>query len=290
MFESTFPEKWAEEIISRMQRYYRAKFSATFPVVEGQTAEQYEDDLIATACEVFEGLSPDDIKRGLDRMKRSTFCPIFPEFAGWCEPKTDDWLGSHEAWAIAEKSIGFDGQELTVIWTEQMAQAFSRCEELIKTGDKYQRAEAKKIFCDAYDRLVTQAKDQGLKPIYVTSLGTDKDQAIAAIKQAEVDGFLKAPEAALQLEHKQTSAEIQSDSLKYKTIAQEALAKLAPHIKRNVNKMTEEVKEPQPWESMEMQHIDPFDDFDEYKAALQAEQKKLPQAVRFMDKQVGGGV
>ena len=290
MFESTFPEKWAEEIISRMQRYYRAKFSATFPVAEGQTAEQYEDDLIATACEVFEGLSPDDIKRGLDRMKRSTFCPIFPEFAGWCEPKTDDWLGSHEAWAIAEKSIGFDGQELTVIWTEQMAQAFSRCEELIKTGDKYQRAEAKKIFCDAYDRLVAQAKDQGLKPIYVTSLGTDKDQAIAAIKQAEVDGFLPAPEAALQLEHKQTKAEIQSDSLKYKTIAQEALAKLAPHIKRNVNKMTEEVKETQPWESYEMQHIDPFDDFEAYKAALQAEQKKLPQAVRFMDKQVGGGV
>ena len=290
MFESTFPEKWAEEIISRMQRYYRAKFSATFPVAEGQTAEQYEDDLIATACEVFEGLSPDDIKRGLDRMKRSTFCPIFPEFAGWCEPKTDDWLGSHEAWAIAEKSIGFDGQELTVIWTEQMAQAFSRCEELIKTGDKYQRAEAKKIFCDAYDRLVTQAKDQGLKPIYVTSLGTDKDQAIAAIKQAEVDGFLPAPVAQAQLEHKQTKAEIQSDSLKYKTIAQEALAKLAPHIKRNVNKMTEEVKETQPWESYEMQHIDPFDDFDEYKAALQAEQKPLPQAVRFMDKQVGGGV
>ena len=290
MFESNFPKKWAEEIISRMQRYYRAKFSATFPVAEGQTAEQYEDDLIATACEVFEGLSPDDIKRGLDRMKRSTFCPIFPEFAGWCEPKTDDWLGSHEAWAIAEKSIGFDGQELTVIWTEQMAQAFSRCEELIKTGDKYQRAEAKKIFCDAYDRLVTQAKDQGLKPIYVTSLGTDKDQAIAAIKQAEVDGFLKAPEAALQLEHKQTKAEIQSDSLKYKTIAQEALAKLAPHIKRNVNKMTEEVKETQPWESYEMQHIDPFDDFEAYKAALQAEQKKLPQAVRFLDEKVGGGV
>ena len=290
MFESTFPKKWAEEIISQMQRYYRAKFSATFPVAEGQTAEQYEDDLIETACEVFEGLSPEDIERGLARMKRSTFCPTFPEFAGWCEPKADDWLGSHEAWAIAEKSIGFDGQELTVIWTEQMAQAFSRCEELIKTGDKYQRAEAKKIFCDAYDRLVTQAKDQGLKPIYVTSLGTDKDQAIAAIKQAEVDGFLTAPVAQAQLEHKQTKAEIQSDSLKYKTIAQEALAKLAPHIKRNVNKMTEEVKETQPWESYEMQHIDPFDNFDEYKAALQSEQKKLPQAVRFMDEKVGGGV
>ena len=273
----------AERLINKMRINYGKKFIDQWTGV-------HEDELKQAMVEAYQGLSMEDFARGYARMLQEQWPPTIPEFRSWCEPKTDDWLGSHEAWAIAEKSIGFDGQELTVIWTEQMAQAFSRCEELIKTGDKYQRAEAKKIFCDAYDRLVTQAKDQGLKPIYVTSLGTDKDQAIAAIKQAEVDGFLTAPVAQAQLKHKQTKAEIQSDSLKYKTIAQEALAKLAPHIKRNVNKMTEEVKETQPWESIEMQHIDPFDDFDEYKAALQAEQKKLPQAVRFMDKQAGGGV
>ena len=278
-----FTKEDAQRLINKMRINYGKKFI-------DQWAGVHEDELKQAMVEAYQGLSMEDFARGYARMLQEQWPPTIPEFRSWCEPKTDDWLGSHEAWAIAEKSIGFDGQELTVIWTEQMAQAFSRCEELIKTGDKYQRAEAKKIFCDAYDRLVTQAKDQGLRPIYVTSLGTDKDQAIAAIKQAEVDGFLKAPEAALQLEHKQTKAEIQSDSLKYKTIAQEALAKLAPHIKRNVNKMTEEVKETQPWESIEMQHIDPFDDFDEYKAALQAEQKKLPQAVRFLDEQVGGGV
>ena len=276
-----FTKEDAQRLINKMRINYGKKFI-------DQWAGVHEDELKQAMVEAYQGLSMEDFARGYARMLQEQWPPTIPEFRSWCEPKTDDWLGSHEAWAIAEKSIGFDGQELTVIWTEQMAQAFSRCEELIKTGDKYQRAEAKKIFCDAYDRLVTQAKDQGLKPIYVTSLGTDKDQAIAAIKQAEVDGFLKAPEAALQLEHKQTSAEIQSDSLKYKTIAQEALAKLAPHIKRNVNKMTEEVKETQPWESYEMQHIDPFDDFEAYKAALQAEQKKLPQAVRFLDERVGG--
>ena len=172
-----------------------------------------------------------------------------------------------------------------------MAQAFSRCEDLVKTGDKYQRAEAKKIFCDAYDRLVTQAKDQGLKPIYVTSLGTDKDQQIVAINQATVDGFLTAPDATALLEHKQTKLEQLSESERYKTIAQEALAKLGPLIKRNpINRMAEEHKEPQPWESIEDEHIDPFDNFEEYKAALRAEQKPLPNAVRFMDKRVGGGV
>ena len=278
-----FTKDDATHLISKMRINYGKKFADQWVGVDVEELKQ-------AMVEAYQGLTVEDFARGENRMKHEQWPPTIPEFRSWCEPKTDDWLGSYEAWAIAEKSIGFDGQELTVIWTDQMAQAFSRCEELIKTGDKYQRAEAKKIFCDAYDRLVTQAKDQGLKPIYVTSLGTDKDQAIAAIKQAEVDGFLKAPEAALQLEHKQTKAEIQSDSLKYKTIAQEALAKLAPHIKRNVNKMTEEVKETQPWESYEMQHIDPFDDFEAYKAALQAEQKKLPQAVRFLDEQVGGGV
>ena len=278
-----FTKDDAMRLISKMRINYGKKFADQWVGVDVEELKQ-------AMVEAYQGLTVEDFARGVNRMKHEQWPPTIPEFRSWCEPKTDDWLGSHEAWAIAEKSIGFDGQELTVIWTEQMAQAFSRCEELIKTGDKYQRAEAKKIFCDAYDRLVTQAKDQGLKPIYVTSLGTDKDQAIAAIKQAEVDGFLTAPVAQAQLEHKQTSAEIQSDSLKYKTIAQEALAKLAPHIKRNVNKMTEEVKETQPWESIEMQHIDPFDDFDEYKAALQAEQKKLPQAVRFLDEKVGGEV
>ena len=278
-----FTKDDATRLISKMRINYGKKFADQWVGVDVEELKQ-------AMVEAYQGLTVEDFARGVNRMKHEQWPPTIPEFRSWCEPKTDDWLGSHEAWAIAEKSIGFDGQELTVIWTEQMAQAFSRCEELIKTGDKYQRAEAKKIFCDAYDRLVTQAKDQGLKPIYVTSLGTDKDQAIAAIKQAEVDGFLPAPEAALQLEHKQTKAEIQSDSLKYKTIAQEALAKLGPLIKRNVNKMAEEVKETQPWESYEMQHIDPFDDFEAYKAALQAEQKKLPQAVRFLDEKVGGGV
>ena len=278
-----FTKDDATRLISKMRINYGKKFADQWVGVDVEELKQ-------AMVDAYQGLTVEDFARGVNRMKHEQWPPTIPEFRSWCEPKTDDWLGSHEAWAIAEKSIGFDGQELTVIWTEQMAQAFSRCEELIKTGDKYQRAEAKKIFCDAYDRLVTQAKDQGLKPIYVTSLGTDKDQAIAAIKQAEVDGFLTAPVAQAQLEHKQTRAEIQSDSLKYKTIAQEALAKLAPHIKRNVNKMTEEEKETQPWESYEMQHIDPFDDFDEYKAALQAEQKKLPQAVRFLDEKVGGGV
>lgn len=279
-----FTKDDAMRLISKMRINYGKKFADQWAGVDVEELQQ-------AMVDAYQGLTVEDFARGVNRMKHEQWPPTIPEFRAWCEPKTDDWLGSHEAWAIAEKSIGFDGQELTVIWTEQMAQAFSRCEDLIKTGDKYQRAEAKKIFCDAYDRLVTQAKDQGLKPIYVTALGTDKDQAIAAIKQAEADGFLEAPEAHALLEHKQTEQQQEAEAKNFQEIARQALAKLAPHIKRNVNKMQDEHKEIQPWESIEMEHIDPFDDFEKYKAALQAEQKPLPNAVRFLEsEQVGGGV
>lgn len=285
MFESTFPRKWAEEIISRMQRYYRAKFSATFPVAEGQTAENYEDDLITTACEVFEGLSPNDIKRGLARMKRSTFCPTFPEFAGWCEPKADAWLDAHEAWAIAKDSIEFGtGREMTVVWTEQAAKAFERCSDLVATGDKFQLAEAKKIFVSIYERLVTEAKDQGLKPVYNVSLGVDPDQRISAIKQAEVAGFLTTQETQLQLEHKQTKAEQQADADRYKSTAQKAIAELREKLKLQapVNKMSDEIKEVQPWELKPDSEYwpDPFDNREEYLKNLKAEGKAVPMALR----------
>lgn len=268
-----FTKEDAQRLISKMRINYGKKFIDQWAGVE-------VDELATEMVERYQGLSPADFQRGIKRMDHEQWPPTIPEFRSWCEPQTDDWLGAHEAWSIAEKSIGFDGEELTVIWTEQMSTAFSRCEELVKTGDKYQRAEAKKIFCDAYDRLVTQAKDQGLKPVYITSLGTNKDQQITAIQQAELEGFLTAPVAQAQLEHKQTEAEIQADAEKYKTTAQKALEKLGPLIKRNVNKMKPELKEVQPWEAVEEQHIDPFDDMEQYKARLAQDGKPVPNVIR----------
>lgn len=277
-----FTKDDAMRLISKMRINYGKKFADQWAGVD---VEELKSEMV----DQYQGLSVEDFARGVNRMKREPWPPTIPGFREWCEPDSEEWLGAHEAWAIAEKSISFDGKEMTVVWTEQMAQAFSRCEDLIKTGDKYQRAEAKKIFCDAYDRLVTQAKDKGLKPIYVTSLGVDRDQQITAIQQAAVDGFLTQPDASALLEHKQTKLEQVSESERYKTIAQEALAKLGPLIKRNVNKMQPEIKEVQPWESEEMVHIDPFEDFAEYKAMLEKDGKKLPNAVRFMVEEQGLG-
>ena len=274
---SIFTTEHAARLMNKMKAFYGKKY-----------AEQWGDipakDIAEAMVECLQGLTQEDFKRGYLRMQKSTFCPTIPELRSWCEPKTDEWLGSHEAWAIAKDSIEFGtGRELTVIWTEQAAKAFERCAGLVATGDKFQLAEAKKIFCDAYDRLVTQAKDQGLKPIYVTSLGTDKDQAIAAIKQAEVAGFLTTEQTALQLEHKQTQAEIKADADSYKTTAQKAIAELREKLKIQapVNKMADEIKEVQPWELKPDTEYwaDPFDNREEYLKALKAEGKPVPLAL-----------
>lgn len=272
-----FTQDDAIRLIAKMRSFYGKKFTDQWSGVE-------PNDIACAMVECFVGLTAEDFKRGVGRMMKSTFCPTIPEFRSWCEPKTDDWLGAHEAWAIAKDSIEFGtGRELTVIWTEQAAKAFERCADLVATGDKYQLAEAKKIFCDAYDRLVTQAKDQGLKPIYVTSLGVDKDQAIAAIKQAELAGFLTTEQTALQLEHKQTQAEIDADADRYKTTAQKAIAELREKLKIQapVNKMANEIKEVQPWELKPDTDYwpDPFDNREEYIQMHKADNKKVPMAV-----------
>jgi hypothetical protein len=234
--------------------------------------------------ECLQGLTQEDFKRGYMRMQRSTFCPTIPEFRAWCEPKADAWLDAHEAWAIAKDSIEFGtGREMTVVWTEQAAKAFEKCADLVATGDKFQLAEAKKIFVSIYERLVTEAKDQGLKPVYNVSLGVDPDQRISAIKQAEVAGFLTTQETQLQLEHKQTKAEQQADADQYKTTAQKAIAELREKLKLQapVNKMVDEIKEVQPWELKPDSEYwpDPFDQKEQYIENLKADGKAVPMAL-----------
>ena len=273
-----FTQEDAIRLITKMRAYYGKKFADQWAGVDPK-------DIAESMVECFQGLTADDFKRGVAKMMKSTFCPTIPEFRAWCEPKADAWLDAHEAWAIAKDSIEFGtGREMTVIWTEQAAKAFEKCADLVATGDKFQLAEAKKIFVSIYERLVTEAKDQGLKPVYSVSLGIDPDQRISAIKQAEVAGFLTTQETQLQLEHKQTKAEQQADADRYKSKAQKAIAELREKLKLQapVNKMVDEIKEVQPWELKDDSEYwpDPFDNREEYLKNLKAEGKAVPMALR----------
>lgn len=276
MREFTYED--AQRLITKMRINYGKKFI-------DQWSGVHENELKQAMVEAYQGLSMEDFARGYARMLQEQWPPTIPEFRAWCLPKSSDWLDAHEAWAIAKDSIEYGtGRELTVIWTEQAAKAFEKCADLVATGDKFQLAEAKKIFVSIYERLVTEAKDQGLKPDYNVSLGVDPDQRISALKQAEVAGFLSAPETQLQLEHKQTKAEQQAEAEQHKTTAQKAIAELREKLKLKapVNKMVDEIKEVQPWELKEDSEYwpDPFDQKEQYIESLKAEGKQVPMVVR----------
>lgn len=276
MREFTYED--AQRLITKMRINYGKKFI-------DQWSGVHENELKQAMVEAYHGLTMEDFSRGYARMLQEQWPPTIPEFRAWCLPKSSDWLDAPEAWAIAKQSIEYGtGRELTVIWTEQAAKAFEKCADLVATGDKFQLAEAKKIFVSIYERLVTEAKDQGLKPVYNVSLGVDPDQRISAIKQAEVAGFLSGPETQLQLEHKQTKAEQQAEAEQYKTTAQKAIAELREKLKLKapVNKMSDEIKEVQPWELKEDSEYwpDPFDQKEQYIEMHKADNKKVPMALR----------
>lgn len=273
-----FTKEDAQRLITKMRINYGKKFI-------DQWSGVHENELKQAMVEAYQGLSMEDFTRGYARMLQEQWPPTIPEFRSWCMPKSSDWLDAHEAWAIAKQSIEYGtGRELTVIWTEQAAKAFEKCADMVATGDKFQLAEAKKIFVSIYERLVTEAKDQGLKPVYNVSLGVDPDQRITAIKQAEVAGFLTGPETQLQLEHKQTKAEQQAEAEQYKSTAQKAIAELREKLKLKapVNKMSDEIKEVQPWELKEDSEYwpDPFDQKEQYIENLKAEGRAVPLALR----------
>ena len=82
---SDFARPWAMGVIDKMQKYFGARFDNAYPKRNGISEEQYMEDLISTCCEVLSGINQDQIKHGMDMVKRSKFCPVFPELREWCE-------------------------------------------------------------------------------------------------------------------------------------------------------------------------------------------------------------
>lgn len=146
------------------------------------------------------GFTGEEIARGLEGSQTSRFPPTLPEFIGLCRPAALDRChrpGSDEAWAIALKA--HDESE-TVVWTEEMAQAWGVCRPVMAMGDE---VGARMAFKATYDRLVTEAKLHHRQAVWVVSEGFDKDLRLAALKRAESAGLLSwdgAKESMLMLE------------------------------------------------------------------------------------------
>lgn len=248
------------------------------------------------AAEFFDELkymTVEQISRGLAKMKTYEYAPNVSQFSNWClGDLRAQWLGANEAWNIARGSIDFNGYELTVVWTKECAIAFDAVSSMVRLGDKYQIAEAKKVFVEQYERMVTESLERGEKPVYTVSYGDDKEQRKTALKQAEIAGLLPATESNKMIEMIQSPQDAKNEEVKFKTLAQEHLQKLKevlkkPNQKQDVPK--KEIIEPLKLSGNLPEWADPFDETENFKSGLKREGKAIPLALTEWERRNGIG-
>lgn len=276
----------AMQVINEMRICYGKKFSDQWSGIK-------PSELANKMVQMFSDLTPSDLARGYEKMQTQTFVPSLPEFKSWCLPNLKSkWLGANEAWNIARGSIDFNGNELTVVWTRECAIAFDSVSHLVRLGDKYQIAEAKKAFTEMYDRLVSESLEKRLQPVYEVSYGDDKEQRKTALKEAEIAGFLKSSESQNLIEMIQSPEDAKKEEIKFKTTAQEHLAKLKDVLKKPNQKQVEELKE-KPVSFIISSNLpewaDPFDETEQYKSGFKNDKKVIPLALTEWEKKNGIG-
>lgn len=100
--------------------------------------------------------------------------------------------GAEQAWALASRA---SDERATVVWTQEMAQAWRVCQSVMLMGDE---VGARMAFKETYTALVDDARHARIKPQWTVSEGFDQTMRHAAVLQAETLGLLP-PGSALEL-------------------------------------------------------------------------------------------
>lgn len=115
----------------------------------------------------------------------------------------------NEAWALCPKS-----ESATVVWTDEMAEAYGVAGTLLADGDKIG---GRMAFLEAYRTRVAESNTAGRKPSWSASLGHDVSQRESVLLDAVKLGRLPAPYVARMLpgsvEAKRLASGDESESL-----------------------------------------------------------------------------
>ncbi|WP_336171600.1 hypothetical protein [Acinetobacter ursingii] len=150
----------ALRLIEEMQTCYGKKYSDQWIGVD--------DVRIATQMvKMFQGLTAQDFKRGLQRMYQSAFCPTLPEFKQWCL-QGSTWLTEHEAWAQA---IAYDKSNKTISVSIFVRDALKEFQQSFSEINPKSDSQAK-TFKDMYVRIIGEAKRHGLQQKFTEEIKT----------------------------------------------------------------------------------------------------------------------
>lgn len=96
-------------------------------------------------------------------------------------------IGADEAWAMIPHNE-YD----SVVWTNEMAEAYNTCYRLVEDGDM---VAARMAFKSAYERITSDNKSNGINPVWQASLGSDIEGREKAINEAKRLGRLSESHA-----------------------------------------------------------------------------------------------
>lgn len=98
--------------------------------------------------------------------------------------------GAEEAWAIALTSRD---EADTVVWTQEIAEAFVLCQPVLDMSDE---VGARMAFKEAYARITAKARNENRPAQWSASLGWDAAKREVALQKAAVAGLMAAPVVA----------------------------------------------------------------------------------------------
>lgn len=146
VFNVNFPPEIADQVLARMQMLYGEAFDKKFGNVDPA-------QLQFTVCTVLNGLSENDLRRGLERMNSEKWCPSLPEFRSWCV-HDGDWWTAEQAWAKALNFEADPSQQITTL----AKRSLDEVRHILKTEG--QKA-AHFAFRDIYSDYLAKAKKAG---------------------------------------------------------------------------------------------------------------------------------
>lgn len=142
----------------------------------------------------------------IEQVRSSLSAHVQDPVSGKFQPKPADIIGrlqlddgrpgAEEAWAMMPRT-----EEVTVVWTEEMAQAWGAALPLLQEHDQ---VAARMAFAERYRVLVQKARDRGMPAKWSPSLGTDEAGRERALMDAVEQGRLPAQHVAGLLPFRET--------------------------------------------------------------------------------------
>jgi hypothetical protein len=138
------------------------------------------DMALAMICSDLEGYPMDGVATALSRcrkeLRKVTLADILERIPG-------GHPGAEEAWSIVAKAL--TDEQVTIVWTQQIAEAFGRALDL--NDDP---VAARMAFKETYTRLVAEAREAGTRVTWTATLGWDAAGRDGPLQDAVCKGRL----------------------------------------------------------------------------------------------------